>query len=190
MVKHRNYKNVWELPEDFPNILVIKAFSQPEVKSPKVIKYGKPDFKNITIFCEKILKLNPHEIEYIVEPLKAEYERRKDQPKITTYFERGIRLGEIVSSRLQSSVNMLIKNQKKAKNGEPSSGEESLPIPKGAMEEEPMKNDKKNSKKNKKVKKIKGTKKSSINNGNLVQDKSKKGKRGKKGRGAKEDEDN
>jgi hypothetical protein len=186
MVKHKNYKNVWELPTDFPNVEVIKAFSQPNVKSPKKIKYGTPDFKNIEIFCREILKLKPHEIEYIIDPIRNEYEKRKDQPKITKYFDRGRTEGTIVSTRLLSSVNSLINNSRKAKLGIPTSADEdndtiksTTSQSKGAMEEEPNPVEKgKRKSKGKKVKKITGSKAAG---GKKKSTKPKKGKRTKKG---------
>lgn len=166
MIKHKNYKNVWELPPSFPNIEVISAFSKPNVNSPKKIKFGSPDFKNIEIFCREILKLKPHEIEYIIEPIKSEYLKRKDQPKITKYFDRGSNLGSIVSSRLLDSVSTLIKNQKKGdeiSSSEPENDSEGVKKPSsGAMEEESLPGKKKGkarAKKAKKVKKITGAKK-------------------------------
>jgi hypothetical protein len=114
MLKHKNYKNVFELPLNFPNEEVIEAFSKPDVKNPKEIKFGFPDFKNIDIFCREILKLKPHEIEYIISPIEAEYEQRKTtQVKITKFFDRGNTVSSIVSTRLMDSVKFLLKNKNK-----------------------------------------------------------------------------
>lgn len=69
MMKHRNYKNVWEFPDEFPSVEIIEAFSRPETKDLKSIKVETPNFKNLSSFCESILKLSPHEVEFIIEPL-------------------------------------------------------------------------------------------------------------------------
>ena len=113
MQSHKNYKNVWEFPEDFPSVEIIEAFSRPQVKEVKGLKFGTPDFKNLGMFCETILRLAPHEVEFIIEPLESEFEKRKTHSKITDYFQRGPNLASIVSSRLHESVGFLIRNKKK-----------------------------------------------------------------------------
>lgn len=59
-----------------------------------------------------ILKLSPHEVEFIIEPLELEYDKRKTQVKITDFFQRGAKYASIVSSRLHDSVGILLKNKK------------------------------------------------------------------------------
>lgn len=47
MMKHKNYKNVWEFPEDFPSVEIIEAFSRPNVKDFRSLKFGVPDLKTL-----------------------------------------------------------------------------------------------------------------------------------------------
>ena len=112
MMKHKNYKNVWEFPEDFPSVEIIEAFTSPRVKDVSSLKFESPDLKTLASICENILRLNPHEIEFIIEPLEIEYEKRRTHSKITDFFQRGPKYASIVSTRLQDSVGVLLKNKK------------------------------------------------------------------------------
>lgn len=112
MLQHKNYKNVWEVPKEFPNFDIMEAFVKPEVREDVSIKWKDPDFDNIEVFCKDIIEMHPREIELFLEPLKKEFNNRKNQAKITQFFEQGEKLGNVVSSRLNQAVTNLKKKYK------------------------------------------------------------------------------
>lgn len=112
MIQHKNYKNVWEVPKDFPQFDVIDAFINPEVEESEIkLKWRTPDFDNIKIFCKDIIEMDPREIELFLEPLQKEFDLRKNEVKITHFFEEGKKIGNVVSTRLAAAVENLKKKQ-------------------------------------------------------------------------------
>ena len=117
MMDHKNYKNVWEVPEDFPSREVIDGFLKPRVKADfgeNGFEWREPDFGNLRLFCAEIMEMEEYEVDHIVKPLQKEFENRRiggessgKKGKITGYFGKGGEVGEVVSERLKAAVKTL-----------------------------------------------------------------------------------
>jgi hypothetical protein len=119
MMKHKNYKNVWEIPEDFPQTNVIEAFYNPRVDEPSEFKWKKPHFENLQIFFKQVVGLEQIEVDGFISNLKREFKLRDSEgsgPKgLKKYFKGISTRGEIVSTRLKQSIMGLKELEKRKK---------------------------------------------------------------------------
>ena len=110
MEKHKNYKKVWVLPNNFPDRHVINAFLDPLVSVDNRIDFGEPDLQKIAQFSRDCFGFEAEEVQLFLKPLQQEVEKRKSSD-IRNFFQRKAINVNINSTRLKASI-LNIKNQK------------------------------------------------------------------------------
>ena len=89
MLSHKNYKNSWIIPEDFPQLDVIKAFLLPDVITEVKLEWNEPSYDNLKTFCDTFLPMDEIGFEIMINPLKEEFKRRASKITLIDYFNRG-----------------------------------------------------------------------------------------------------
>jgi 5'-3' exonuclease len=105
MLKHRNYKKEWTLPDEFPSSKVVDAFMNPDVTISHPIEYKLFDVNKVIEFATKAFQFSGEGFTMWKEALRQEYERRtKPQQSIEDFYKPVHYKFKIKSTRLQTSL--------------------------------------------------------------------------------------
>lgn len=104
---HKNYKNNWEFPDDFPNSEVVDAYQNPVVDdSLEPFVWNEPDIQSLKEFCRDVFEWGPDRIDeagFELAKIIKKMRENKGQKKIEDYFS-GNMMGVVKSKRLQAAI--------------------------------------------------------------------------------------
>ena len=108
MLKHRNYKKEWTLPNDFPSTKVVDAFMNSEVSASHPIDYKLFEVDKIIDFATRAFQFNGEGFNMWKDALRQEHQRRsRPQQSIEDFFKPVHFKYKIKSTRLKTSLENL-----------------------------------------------------------------------------------
>lgn len=104
---HKNYKNNWEFPDNFPNSEVVDAYQNPAVDdSLEPFVWNEPDIQSLKEFCRDVFEWGPDRIDeagFELAKILKKMRENNGQKKIEDYFS-GKMMGVVKSKRLQAAI--------------------------------------------------------------------------------------
>ena len=104
---HKNYKNNWEFPDDFPNSEVVDAYQNPAVDdSLEPFLWNEPDIESLKEFCRDVFEWGPDRIDeagFELAKIIKKMRENNGQKKIEDYFSEKM-MGVVKSKRLQAAI--------------------------------------------------------------------------------------
>ncbi|KAJ7552401.1 hypothetical protein O6H91_06G054200 [Diphasiastrum complanatum] len=105
MEKHRTISKNWNIPDSFPNRVVISAYNSPQVdKSSETFTWGRPDLEALRKFCLEKFLWNKDKADELLLPVLKEYDRRETQLRLEAFYSFNQRFAKIRSRRIQKAV--------------------------------------------------------------------------------------
>ncbi|MCO5592320.1 hypothetical protein L7F22_046321 [Adiantum nelumboides] len=105
MVKHRAVSKNWNIPESFPNSMVISAYTSPQVdKSSEAFMWGRPDLEALRRLCLERFGWNKSKSDELLVPVLKEYDRHETQLRLEAFYSFNQRFAKIRSKRIQKAV--------------------------------------------------------------------------------------
>lgn len=105
---HKNYKKHWEIPDDFPNSLVIDAYNNPNLDNSKEkFVWGTPDIEKIRTFVKENFKWENEEIDQNCKEIEKFIKINKEinnQSKIPDFFSKDETIATIQSKRIKAAI--------------------------------------------------------------------------------------
>ncbi|MCO5586794.1 hypothetical protein L7F22_040736 [Adiantum nelumboides] len=105
MDKHRAVSKNWNVPESFPNPMVISAYTSPQVdKSSEAFMWGRPDLEALRRLCLERFGWNKSKSDELLVPVLKEYDRHETQLRLEAFYSFNQRFAKIRSKRIQKAV--------------------------------------------------------------------------------------
>lgn len=105
MEKHRAVSKNWHIPESFPNVAVISAYTAPQVdKSTEPFSWGRPDLMSLRKLCWEKFGWAKEKADELLLPVLKEYDRHETQLRLEAFYSFNERFAKIRSRRIQKAV--------------------------------------------------------------------------------------
>ncbi|KAI5072426.1 hypothetical protein GOP47_0012532 [Adiantum capillus-veneris] len=105
MNRHRAVSKNWNVPESFPNPMVINAYRSPQVdKSSEAFMWGRPDLEALRRLCLERFGWNKSKSDELLVPVLKEHDRHETQLRLEAFYSFNQRFAKIRSKRIQKAV--------------------------------------------------------------------------------------
>lgn len=109
--KHRAVSKNWNVPESFPNPMVINAYMSPQVdNSTESFSWGRPDLEALRRLCFERFGWNKSKSDELLLPVLKEYDRHETQLRLEAFYTFNQRFAKIRSKRIQKAVKHITGN--------------------------------------------------------------------------------
>lgn len=109
--KHRAVSKNWNVPESFPNPMVINAYVSPQVdNSTESFSWGRPDLEALRRLCFERFGWNKSKSDELLLPVLKEYDRHETQLRLEAFYTFNQRFAKIRSKRIQKAVKHITGN--------------------------------------------------------------------------------
>ncbi|KAK9830500.1 hypothetical protein WJX72_012105 [[Myrmecia] bisecta] len=103
--RHRAIRRNWDIPNDFPNAAVVRAYTHARVDDNKDrFTYGRPDIELLRKFCFDKFGWTRDKADQLLLPVLKAYDERQTQMTMDSFLSFSQRFAKIKSRRLQKAV--------------------------------------------------------------------------------------
>ncbi|KAI8051725.1 hypothetical protein BDF21DRAFT_391981 [Thamnidium elegans] len=125
--KFRNKHDALDIPDDFPNPLVIDAYYHPTVdKSEQKFEWGQPQLDSLRVFLTGAFAWSEEKVDQVLLPVLREMNSKKsnndDQPTIDNYYRANETVSSAQKQHSSKRVRSVVNEWKSQKKRKPNSG--------------------------------------------------------------------
>ncbi|GAA5811283.1 hypothetical protein MFLAVUS_004716 [Mucor flavus] len=125
--KFRSKHDVLEIPEDFPNPLVVDAYYHPTVdKSEQKFEWGQPQLDSLRVYLTGAFSWSEEKVDQVLLPVLREMNSKKsntaNQPSIETYYKANKTVSSAQRQHSSKRVRSVVDEWKSQKKRKPNSG--------------------------------------------------------------------
>ncbi|KAK9806600.1 hypothetical protein WJX73_007536 [Symbiochloris irregularis] len=103
--KHRSARRGWQMPDGFPNSVIVEAYTTPRVdESKEKFTHARPDLQLLRTFCRDKFGWTPDKVDQLLLPVLKAYEERQTQLTMDAFLTFSQRFAKVKSSRLQKAL--------------------------------------------------------------------------------------